>query len=233
MAKPTNIPRWGETGGGTPGANNTEPASGTKDTGYVPGTPSIVSYLNWLLWVLYKWIEFLNPLFTSGGGFLAATNQNVGVQGTGVFAHPSRTLVIAGGAGVGNIDPALADAPYVVEDVGLTNVSGSTLIIFYPIPLPAGVRLTSVKAHLTTSATVGYRQCRLVEGDFIGGSVDVDREDNTTASSDVTLDALDPATNVDSVDTYTLLSTKHYIVSLFLRDNDVVRAIEITYDVGQ
>lgn len=65
MAKPVSLPRWAETVGGVPDANIVEPNEGKKDTGYTPpvlgvGDIPTSGGLNWILWLLYKWIEWVN-----------------------------------------------------------------------------------------------------------------------------------------------------------------------------
>lgn len=61
-SKPSNLARWAETGGGTPAANITEPASGQKDTGWTNGQQPPSSYFNWWMTTIYAWIKYLDDL---------------------------------------------------------------------------------------------------------------------------------------------------------------------------
>jgi hypothetical protein len=93
MAKPTDLPRWAETAGGTPAANIIEPSSGKKDLGFStiaesPGGKGDVPTsggLNWFMRLAYKWCEWLDGL--QGEELTWAENQ--------VF---SKLLQLSGGA---------------------------------------------------------------------------------------------------------------------------------------
>jgi hypothetical protein len=75
MAKPTDLPRWAETSGGTPASNIIEPSSGKKDTGYVTiaesaggkGDVPTSGGLNWWMRLAYKWIEHLDDFVAADG----------------------------------------------------------------------------------------------------------------------------------------------------------------------
>jgi len=58
--KPTSEPRWAETAAGTPSGDITEPSSGEKDVGFQNGDPADAEKMNWILWLTYKWVEWLN-----------------------------------------------------------------------------------------------------------------------------------------------------------------------------
>lgn len=100
MAKPVQVPTWAtdtnySTGAfsGTP--TKTEPSTPKKARGWDPGEKPGAQSLNWWKNLTGAWLDFLNPLFTSGGGFTAATNEHVTVSGTGEFKHGDRTMVIS------------------------------------------------------------------------------------------------------------------------------------------
>jgi hypothetical protein len=59
MSAPTDLPRWAETGGGTPSSDITEPTSGEKDSGWTVGQKPPAQYFNWWMWLVYKWISWL------------------------------------------------------------------------------------------------------------------------------------------------------------------------------
>jgi hypothetical protein len=105
MAKPASLPRWAETGGGTPASNIIEPTSGKKDTGYVtvaasPGGKGDVPTsggLNWFMRLVYKWCEWLDGIageawtWTANHIFQASVTLNADPT-TGREASPLRML---------------------------------------------------------------------------------------------------------------------------------------------
>lgn len=76
--KPSVVPRWAETGGGTPAAGITEPSSGQKDSGWLVGAKPPAQFFNWILWVIYQWIKYLNDGALTGNHTIAGT---LGVTG--------------------------------------------------------------------------------------------------------------------------------------------------------
>lgn len=92
--KPTTVPRWAETAGGTPAANITTPSSGEQDTGYTSNQIPTSGKLNWLFRFLYDWILYLKDavfVATSGSGL-------AGVDATGDGTTPG-VKATPGGAG--------------------------------------------------------------------------------------------------------------------------------------
>jgi hypothetical protein len=61
VAKPASLPRWGETVGGVPDGNITEPNEGKKDTGWVVGGDIPTSGgLNWWMRLVYLWVKWVD-----------------------------------------------------------------------------------------------------------------------------------------------------------------------------
>jgi len=58
--RPTLLPRWAETAGGTPDSNIAEPTSALKDAGWQDETMPPSGVFNWLLWLSYKWLAYLD-----------------------------------------------------------------------------------------------------------------------------------------------------------------------------
>jgi hypothetical protein len=100
MAKPTLLPRHAETSGGTPDANITEPSSGEKDTGYVSGTAASSSKTNWILWIIYLWIKWLDGTITTKQTKRVARRRQVHL-GAAYVVNPANgaEIVVSGGAG--------------------------------------------------------------------------------------------------------------------------------------
>jgi hypothetical protein len=61
-AKPTTLPRWGETVGGVVGPTEAEPASGKKDIGWADAELPPAGYFNWWKRLVYKWIAYVDGL---------------------------------------------------------------------------------------------------------------------------------------------------------------------------
>ena len=59
VTKPAKYPRWADGGANTP-TNVTEPTEGQKNTGYLPGNPLPAQVFNWLLNLIYQWIEWFD-----------------------------------------------------------------------------------------------------------------------------------------------------------------------------
>jgi len=64
--RPSLFPRWAETAGGTPDSNIAEPTSDKKDVGWQDSEQPPSGILNWLLWLIYKWLAYFDA--TNGGG---------------------------------------------------------------------------------------------------------------------------------------------------------------------
>lgn len=81
ITKPTTLPRWGEIAGsqGVVGANEVEPASGKKDTGWVPGEEPPAEYFNWWKRLVYDWIQYINDLANQAFTWTAAHVFNAGI----------------------------------------------------------------------------------------------------------------------------------------------------------
>lgn len=133
--KPTVLPRWGEAAGstGVPGPNETTPASGKLDIGWVPGEEPPAGYLNWTQRVTYDWVQFIDdsPNFiprtvaTSlpGGKGTGAAPNGVGWSGQGVGAGAG--LVGLGGPTSGAGVSGTGDGPTGAGVVGNGSVAGT------------------------------------------------------------------------------------------------------------
>lgn len=93
--KPTNTPRWANSGGAI-----VEPSSGKKDVGFVAGERPPAQFLNWLLNLLYLWVAWLNDIVAPGSG-----SEALSISSAGTLAadgkHGDRLLVVHAAAGNG------------------------------------------------------------------------------------------------------------------------------------
>lgn len=80
--KPSVLPEWSTDGGTT-----LEPSAGEKAAGFATDTRPPARWMNWILNLLYGWIQYLNaPVGTGAGAGLAATGgatDGTGLAGTG------------------------------------------------------------------------------------------------------------------------------------------------------
>lgn len=90
-AKPTTLPRWSETGGGTQSNIIPAPLSGRQDVGFSPGEELPASWLNWLLNLLYRWSAYLRD-----GIFVGEAGQP-GLTITGGSGAGGKGLVVTAG----------------------------------------------------------------------------------------------------------------------------------------
>jgi len=97
--KPTTLPQWATTG------TVTEPSAGKKALGWIAEKPPF-AYLNWILNLVYQWIQYLdapvgtgsNPGFSATGGPTNGTGlKGTGGGTTGLGVHG---VAAANGAGV-------------------------------------------------------------------------------------------------------------------------------------
>lgn len=91
MAKPTSLPRWGETVGGVVGGNEVEPNEGKKDTGYdapVGGVGDVPTSggLNWWMRLVYLWAKWLNDAASAATASVLVVRD---AAGRARFADPS------------------------------------------------------------------------------------------------------------------------------------------------
>ena len=54
-SKPTTLPAWN-----TDETNNTEPSAGQKATGWEPNQQGVSDYMNWWMFLVYQWTQYLN-----------------------------------------------------------------------------------------------------------------------------------------------------------------------------
>ena len=96
--KPTDLPEWATTGGTT-----LEPSAGEKAAGWTASTRPPARWMNWLLNLIYKWVQYLNaPVGTGAGAGMAATGGSTsgpGFQGTG--GAPNGAGQVGQGTGTG------------------------------------------------------------------------------------------------------------------------------------
>lgn len=91
--QPAELPRWAVTTGNTESAYITDPPSGNKDNGWVPGYQPPAEWMNWFQYTVYLWVVYLqgftNNLFstanawTDGQSMTGGSGQSAGIIGTG------------------------------------------------------------------------------------------------------------------------------------------------------
>lgn len=64
--RPSSLPRWAETAGGTPSSNIADPTSAKKDAGWADSEKPPAGFLNWLQNTVYRWIKYLDESADSG-----------------------------------------------------------------------------------------------------------------------------------------------------------------------
>ncbi len=98
--KPTSLPRWADVSG-----DIVEPSSGKKDIGWVQGERPPAPFFNWILELLYEWMEYLNaPVGTGAGAGIDATGGSTsgpGLKGTGGAPNGNGVEGVAVGTGKG------------------------------------------------------------------------------------------------------------------------------------
>lgn len=249
--KPSNLPRWGETGGGSAGPNLTEPSSGTKDVGFVTGSPTVANYVNWLLNVVYHWVQYLSDGALSGNHSIDGDLEVTGALELGADVTIDGTLDVGGATvldggltviGATNLsaspffggddslnihgsafsaqNPA-TDAVEVTAN-GIVSTSG-TANVYTAIPIPAGRRITSISASITTSAVAGTRTLHLFrkEFGFLGGTSSTVDSANTTAASTPTV--------IQITDDH-VLDTAFFSIRVGLQQDDELQGVAISYD---
>lgn len=135
MAKPTNLPRWANSG-----AALVEPSSGTKDVGHVVGARPPAQYENWRTELVYEWILWIDPLLTSAGGLSALVNQHITVSGTGRFKHGDMTRTVPAVLGNPISNHTLVSDP----PQGCYYQSSAAGDLWVGIPMLGGERIKSV-----------------------------------------------------------------------------------------
>lgn len=124
MPKPSTLPRWAETAGGTPAANIVAPNSGKQDTGYATGGDVPTSGgLNWLFNTILAWLKYINSLFETANAALEVTGQagKSGVVGTGGAGGNG---VVGAGTGSGMGIVGTSGTNFGVYGTGGTNQPG-------------------------------------------------------------------------------------------------------------
>ena len=98
--KPATLPVWATDGGTT-----VEPSAGQKAAGFAVSTRPPARWVNWVLNLIYGWIQYLNaPVGTGAGAGFSATGGSTsgpGLQGAGGGPNGSGVKGIAVGAGDG------------------------------------------------------------------------------------------------------------------------------------
>lgn len=113
MPQPTELPRWADVGG-----DIVEPNSAKKDVGWVSAERPPAQYFNWILNLIYQWIEWLR-----------SENHDTKV----LNVHPS-----IGG-------PRSATDTWGANAAGVNFTNAAWLV---PLPLRAGDRLLAVSAYV-------------------------------------------------------------------------------------
>lgn len=70
--KPSPLPRWAETSGGTQ-SNIVTPNSGKQDVGFVPAEHPPAQFVNWLWNLAYRWFKWIDQIFDSNGKLVDGT----------------------------------------------------------------------------------------------------------------------------------------------------------------
>src|SRR6266498_284574 len=99
MSKPSQLPRWAETAGGTPAANIVAPNGGKQDTGYTTGGDVPTSgVLNWLFNTILAWVKYINGVFETATAALEVTGaaDRAGVAATGGTGNSFGVMAIGG-----------------------------------------------------------------------------------------------------------------------------------------
>lgn len=184
MAKPTEVPEFA-----TDDTNNVEPDAGLKATGFVAGEIIDEGQPNWLFHRIGQWLAFLNPLFTSGGGFVAPVNEHVAVSGTGRHKHGTMTMVFSAINGLPLSNDDSSD-PFQNINSGLATSGGGIQTTndgtpwTIPINLPVGKRVTAVRARVEDdSATPTTIAFQLFTWDYTGGVASVAQIGTTQTSA--------------------------------------------------
>lgn len=126
--KPTTLPRWAETAGGTPDANIATPSSGQLDTGWTVGQKPVPSnFQNWFQNLVYKWIAYLSDgLFTQATANTQAiratgNGTGAGIEGIGGTTGPGGTFAHGTAATAGTRQSAVVVSNGDIDLSGVTN----------------------------------------------------------------------------------------------------------------
>jgi hypothetical protein len=128
--KPATMPRWATVDGINPATNVSAPPSAKQDTGFPAGDPVPSALLNWFLFWIYLWIEYLNDLASEAFTW----------TGLHVF---SALVTMNGAAGDTNGARKTSDAPTARKLIDSWNLGGATPVYarWYAV-LGGGVELT-------------------------------------------------------------------------------------------
>jgi hypothetical protein len=213
MAKPTVAnSRWD-----TDGTNMTAPSGGQRDTGIVASAAAVSSYINYLFNQVYLWFVFLDGLFSAAGAYTAPVNEHVTVSGTGRFKHGDDELWIHSTAW----EQSQEVDPFVRDDTGTVNETGSDGVWTAPLLLPVGRRVKSIDVYVTTSSTAGTRSATLHSLTSAAVAATIGTGTSTTISSTVTI-------SIASLP-HTLLA-KFYSIELQLQDQDTILGAKVVFD---
>lgn len=98
--KPTTLPQWSTTGGTT-----LDPGSAKKASGWTVDEKPPARWWNWLLNLIYQWIQYLDtPVGTGAGAGIAATGgstDGAGLKGTGGATNGNGVEGVSVGTGSG------------------------------------------------------------------------------------------------------------------------------------
>lgn len=98
--QPTQLPQWATTAG-----NTVEPSAGEKAAGYQVSTKPAARKMNWLLNLIYEWLQYVQtPVGTGAGAGVDATGGSTsgsGLKGTGGAPNGIGVEGIGAGTGVG------------------------------------------------------------------------------------------------------------------------------------
>lgn len=172
MAKPTDLPNWA-----TDNINNVEPSAGKQADGWANGEDADSSWFNWWMNLVYMWIAWLDGLFDANSSLTLPSNSFVKVQGTGSYKHGTKTITLSPNSGIQRQAAGLAYSAFNAK------VSGVNLEWCIPIPLPAGKRITAIRAKVKDHATGPQRITVALIRATNGASESVVASANTTGTA--------------------------------------------------
>lgn len=98
MAQPSSLPRWSDVVSGDP-TRVLQPTSLQADVGWDEGQRPAAEHINWLLWTIYLWCNYLKNLNTEALSWTVGQTFGAGITVTGA-ASVSTNLTVGGTLGV-------------------------------------------------------------------------------------------------------------------------------------
>jgi hypothetical protein len=181
-AKPSELPRWADTVSGDTDYV-VEPTEGKKDVGYAVQEKPTAQGLNWILYKIYEWLQYLSDQVFEGD---VETDGTFITPEAGIL-HGERTIVI--NAAAAYVHTATADANWYMSqsEPFLHAASTDPSPAFFALPLAVGDRIKSVSARVRGVAS-GSITFKLYSADNGGTESQIgSTQTSGTAGSDETL----------------------------------------------